>query len=166
MANWGSCDFRQLKEFQDKLQGIQDAELQRFCTLAAKELAARLLRLVVPNTPTGEYPSETGKVGGTLKRGWTGNKSVDPVVYGMSLPVVNLGNAYQIIIINPVKYASYVEYGHRQTPGRFVPAIGKRLKKGWVDGEFMLTNAEITLEKNLPKIIEKKLKNFLEGKLQ
>ena len=31
-----------------------------------------------------------------------------------------------------IKYASYVEYGHKQQPGRYVAAIGKRLVKGWV----------------------------------
>lgn len=166
MAKWGSCDFSQLKEFQEKLQGIQDAEIQRFCTLVSKELAARLLRLVIPNTPVGQYPADSGKVGGTLRRGWTAGRDIDPVMYAMTLPVSRSGTGYTITIINPVHYASYVEYGHRQTPGRFVPAIGKRLKKGWVEGKFMLTNAEITLEKNLPKIIEKKLTKFLEDKLK
>lgn len=31
-----------------------------------------------------------------------------------------------------VSYAPFVEYGHRQTPGRFVPAIGARLITDWV----------------------------------
>lgn len=35
---------------------------------------------------------------------------------------------YYIVLFNPVLYASYVEYGHRQEVGRFVPQIGKRLK--------------------------------------
>lgn len=30
------------------------------------------------------------------------------------------------------KYGKYLEFGHRQTPGRYVPAIGKRLKADWV----------------------------------
>ena len=35
-------------------------------------------------------------------------------------------------------YARHVEYGHRQQPGRFVPAIGKRLKRSWVPGQAYL----------------------------
>ena len=31
-----------------------------------------------------------------------------------------------------VQYAQYVEYGHKQQPGRYVAAIGKRLVKGEV----------------------------------
>lgn len=31
-----------------------------------------------------------------------------------------------------VYYASFVEFGHRQTPGRFVPVLGRRLKASFV----------------------------------
>ncbi len=41
----------------------------------------------------------------------------------------------------PVKYAPFVELGHHQQPGRFVPAIGKRLKKEWVPGKPFLRPA-------------------------
>ena len=34
-------------------------------------LAARLLALVIPRTPVGQYPRSSGKKGGTLRRGWT-----------------------------------------------------------------------------------------------
>ena len=166
MGTWGKCDFRQLEQLKQQMEQLSEQEFQRFWTLVSKELAARLLRLVIPNTPTGTYPADSGKVGGTLKRGWTGRKDVEPTMYAMKLPVERIVNGYIITIINPVHYASYVEYGHRQTPGRFVPALGKRLKKGWVEGKFMLTNAEATLEQNLPKIIEKKIKKFLEDKLK
>lgn len=33
------------------------------------------------------------------------------------------------------EHAPHVEYGHRQTPGRYVPAIGKRLKESFVPGQ-------------------------------
>ena len=63
---------------------------------------------------------------------------------------------------NPVEYSSYVEFGHRQEPGRFVPALGKKLKSAWVNGHFMLTISEKELESQLPKIIERKLTKFME----
>ena len=34
-----------------------------------------------------------------------------------------------------VSYAPPVELGHHQQPGRYVPAIGKRLKRSWVPGK-------------------------------
>ena len=75
--------------------------------------------------------------------------------------VKHTGNIYTIEIVNPVEYASYVEFGHRQESGRFVPAIGKRLKEGWVEGKFMLTISEQEIERDAPKILENKLKKKL-----
>lgn len=40
-----------------------------------------------------------------------------------------------------VEYAPYVELGHRQQPGRYVPAIGKRLVNDHVDGKPFLAPA-------------------------
>ena len=45
------------------------------------------------------------------------------------------------VIGNNVEYAPYVEFGHAQQPGRYVPAIGKRLVADHVDGKYMLTRA-------------------------
>lgn len=45
------------------------------------------------------------------------------------------------VIGSDVEYAVPVELGHRQQPGRYVPAIGKRLVADHVEGKFMLTHA-------------------------
>lgn len=157
-----SIDIKELKALQQRIEKLQKTDIQKFCNAVSKELAARLLAKVIKRTPVGQYPAETGKVGGTLRRGWTGGKGQNAVAYAQSLPVKKSGNTYEITIINPVEYASFVEYGHRQTPGRFVPAIGKRLKQSWVEGKFFLTRSEIELEGEAQKIIEKKLLQYLE----
>lgn len=117
----------------------------------------------------------SGYVGGTLRRGWTskteseaesGGSSVDPVAYASTLPIVRSGNLFRIVIVNPVEYASYVEYGHRQTPGRYVPALGKRLKEGWVLGKFMLTISAEEIQRKSPQIIEKFISQKLGEYLQ
>ena len=120
MARWGKADFDQLKDLQERLQKLQQTDLDKFCTDTSKELAARLLALVIPRTPLGVYPKETGKNGGTLRRGWTAGKDTSPRAYAKGLSVEKSGSYYIIRVINPVRYASYVEFGHRQTPGRFV----------------------------------------------
>lgn len=150
----GGCDFREFKEFQKKLQKLEKTDFDAFCEATAKELAARLLAKVTKRTPTGKTALEEGKMGGTLKRGWTVGT------------VEKQGDVYQIEIINPVNYASYVEFGHRQEPGRFVPSIGKRLKSGWAKGKFMLTISEDELERDAPKILEKKSMQFLKNSLE
>lgn len=62
---------------------------------------------------------------GVLRNGWHRTRAVQGA----------------ITVYNNVEYAAHVEYGHRQTPGRYVPAIGKRLKKSFVPGKKMLHKA-------------------------
>lgn len=150
MTKWGSCDFKQLEDLQRKLEKLQKKELKQFCEAVSKELAARLLAKVIKRTPVGQYPSGSGKVGGTLRRGWTGQKQQSAAAYAQALPVTTAGNTYTIEIINPVEYASFVEYGHRTRGGG-----------GWVEGRFMLTKSEMEVEGQAQKIIEKKLMQYL-----
>ena len=151
MTRWGNVDYRQMREFQKKLEKMERLK-DEFCRAAAKELAARLLRKVIKRTPVGEYPEGSGMAGGTLRRGWTGQveRGGGGAAYAQSLPVRREGNTYVIDIINPVNYASYVEFGHRT-----------RGHKGWVEGRFMLTKSEIELNADAPKILERKLAKWL-----
>lgn len=146
-------DIKGLEKLRDNLE-MADDQIALFMESCAKELAARLLAKVVKRTPTGEYPSGSGKVGGTLKRGWTAGKASNAKAYVASLPVHHFGNEYVIVLSNPVDYASYVEYGHRNRGG-----------KGWTEGKFMLTISENELNSDAPKIIERKIKKMLEDAL-
>ena len=177
MAKWGECDFSELEKLQKKFEKLSKIDVDRFCKDVAKELAAKLLGKVIPRTPVGQGTFETIegkrytiKNGGTLRRGWTSNTEAeaengaapDAVTYAKSLRIARMGNNYIIIVENPVKYASYVEYGHRQEPGRYVAAIGKRLKASWVEGRYMLTISEKELESEIPALLERKMKKFIE----
>ncbi len=73
----------------------------------------------------GHAKDNTPTKTGTLKKAWHRTRAVQGVVE----------------VFNNTEYAAHVEYGHRQTPGRFVPAIGKRLKKSFVPGKKMLHKA-------------------------
>ena len=176
-----STDFSEIFALRDKLARIE-IEKEAFIASTAKELAARLLRKVKERTPvsqsqttnllrwkrnkdgttsvmknkdgTAKTKAVTTHVGGTLRRGWTiGNTYA--------------GNGYCVIVINNgVFYASYVEYWHRQTPGRYVPAIGKRLKKSFVEGKKMLEISIQELERDSPAIVEQKIQRWLEGIIQ
>ena len=131
--------FDGLKEFQKIIEEMEKGKEQLMID-TIKELAARLLRKVIKRTP-----SDTGN----LRRNWTVSD------------VRKNGGNYEIEVSNSTEYASYVEFGHRQTPGRFVPAIGKRLKKSWVKGKFMLTISENELQKQAPAVIQKKITEWL-----
>lgn len=159
MAKWGNCDYKQLQHLRDNLAKLQKMDMDRFCTEVSKELAARLLALVKPRTPVGQYPKSSGKKGGTLRRGWTAKTRADAASrggsnnakeYAASLPVTKSGHTYTIEVINPVEYASYVEFGHRTRGGG-----------GWVPGRYFLTLSEQDLERLAPGVIERKLEALL-----
>ena len=153
MGKMGKFDCKELKAFQEKLKKLQDPDA--FVEACAKELAARLLRMVIKRTPVGQYSKESGKKGGTLRRGWTSQKKGSAAAYADSLTVHHYGDTYVIEIVNPVEYASYVEFGHR-TPNH----------KGWVKGRFMMTISEQELQKIAPKVLEAKVMKHLGGALK
>ena len=135
-----SADYSQLTEFTRNLERLNDAQKDQFFKECCKELAARLLSKVVRRTPSSS---------GVLRRGWTAG-SGNAVAYANSLEVRKVGNTYQVDIINPVEYASYVEYGHRT-----------RNHTGWVEGKFMLTISEQELSAMTDRILQRKLENYL-----
>lgn len=135
------------------MEKLSEQSVNLFIESCAKELAARLLTKVIKRTPVGVDN------GGTLRRGWTtqgggsgseGMKTNGANQYVQTLKVHHFGNNYVIEIVNPVEYASYVEFGHRT-----------RNHKGWVSGRFMLTISEQEVESAAPAILEKKLKKYL-----
>ena len=159
MAKMGSFSVVGMKNLQKQLNKIQQEQASAFIDECAKELAARLLALVIPRTPVGQYPKVSGKKGGTLRRGWTARTEQEAVsrggnsnakAYAQSLPIKKQGSNYLVEVINPVHYASYVEFGHR-TPGG----------KGWVAGQYFLTLSEQDLRALAPALIEKKLEALL-----
>lgn len=177
MGRMGNFDVSGLEKLRDELNRLPDPD--DFVESCAKELAARLLRMVVKRTPVGDYSREievtakrdskkhkkgevykkkvnpNGKVGGTLRRGWTGGEKASAKDYADSLAVNHFGGTYVIEIVNPVEYASYVEHGHRTAN-----------HKGWVRGQFMMTISERELQRIAPKVLENRIKDYLGGGFQ
>lgn len=168
MAKWGSVDYKQFKELADSIEKFQKEDMDTICRNIAKNLAARLLRMVRKRTPVGQYEVITytgkdgstrsyneGMQGGTLRRNWK-----------IEATITRKADGYEIRVINPTEYAEYVESGHRQEPGRFVPQIGKSLSNGFTLGRYMLRDSEnelrgkadaiaqIQLEKEIRKLFQ------------
>ncbi len=144
MASWGQVDFSELVALRDKFQNLQNI-IDDFCIQVTQEISQDFVKAVIAKTPGGQT--------GALKNNWVSN-------------IIKEGNIYKIEVINPLKYAEFVEFGHRQQPGRYVKAIGKRLKKSWVQGKFMLTLTERDLQRNLDEIIRGKVDAFIMEALQ
>lgn len=186
MAKTGKFSAADLKKLQKKLDKLQTDQTEAFIEACAKELAARLLAKVIKRTPVGDYSQEvqvaaqkdgkkhkkgevytkrvnpSGKVGGTLRRGWTSQSHAEAAegsgkgavvsTYVDSLKINHFGDTFVIEVANPVEYASYVEYGHRTSN-----------HKGWVRGQFMLTVSEQEVRDIAPNVLEAKINEFLKG---
>lgn len=85
----------------------------------------------------GEVKSRTPVDSGGLRNAWD------------KTPAQLKGNGIQVTITNNKEYAPFVEYGHRQEVGRYVPAIGKRLKAPFVKGQFMLKNSLPSIQRDM-----------------
>lgn len=178
MGAGDSFDFRQLEKLQEqlkKMQGETDALLEE----CVRELAQRLLAKVMKRTPVGKAPKIKGaetakfkgesgksksfltKEGARFKKYWAGYQGGTLRRSWQVGAIQRVGDCFQIEVINPTEYASYVEYGHRQMPNRYVPALGKRLKKAWVPGTFMLTISEKQIKQIAPALVEKKTVEYL-----
>lgn len=138
----GTIDIKEFSVFrQNANKFAKQVDIDEFCSSLAKEIAARLLAKAKRRTPVDS---------GELRKHW--NVDAD---------VTKEGLVYRIDVYNETEYAIYVEYGHRQKVGRYVPAIGKRLVKPWVNGVFMMTISAAELQIQSPKIVEKRLKEKL-----
>lgn len=128
-------DYSEFEKFADNFKKISakitnlDAAVEALQRAGNKSLAT-----VKKATPTK---------GGTLKRGWAVEK------------VQKSSNGASLMLINNVEYAPFVEYGHRQKVGRYVPKLGKRLVKPWVNGSFMLTDSMDEIANHLDEESEK-----------
>lgn len=148
----------ELELFGDNLNLLSEAARTAYFETTTKKLAGLTLRKVKERTPVGKSISikdkNTGKrttvhVGGNLRRNWNiGTVTSDK-------------DGCSVTIINPTDYASYVEYGHRQHPGRYVAAIGKRLKKPWVQGRFMMRETIKDMELTAEHVIITELVKYL-----
>ena len=182
---FGKCDLGGLKKLQKKLGQVQQADMDAFLTACAKELAARLLRDVIRNTPVGKYGKEvevvakkdskhhkkgdvytrwvnkTSKTGGTLRRGWTA-QTHEEAAQGKGKPdVVEFLNKVTVTHtgnVYRIEIKNPVEYASYVEYGHRTAS-----HKGWVQGKFMLTIAEAHLQKIAPELLAKRLKSFLEG---
>ena len=178
MGSMGNFNASDLNKFKSELEKMERSS-NEFIEACAKELAARLLAMAVKRTPVGDYSGEPyecaagqqheghkvrvkdkngkvkGKVGGTLRRGWTNGGKISAKAIkenAQTMKVSQEGDIYTIEIINPVEYASYVEYGHRKVNN-----------KGWVPGHFMMTISAQKLQEASPQILERKIKRYMKG---
>ena len=131
MASWGSCDFHELRDLNERIKAAA----------SEPEMDAFYTGLL--------DEMMNGLVDDVKYRTWFISKAK------------RSGKHYRAEIYNNIEYAPWVENGHRQEVGRYVPAIGKRLVNGFVEGKHMLREGLFDLQKAAPDFIKTKSEEFL-----
>lgn len=154
-----NIDVSEFKRFSEKTAKNLKENYDKAIDDSLNELGGRLLNKVIRKTPVGKSIKDkinnkiqTVYTGGNLRRSWYVSK------------VIKSDDKRFITLYNVARYAIYVEYGHRQTPGRFVPAIGKKLKASWVKGRFMMTNSVTEINKIRQAVFNRNLAKYMEDK--
>lgn len=143
-----TIDLSGFDELLKKTQELQD-NISSLNQTITDNLAQHYLAEAIANTPVGETKtSPDGKyrsVSEHMRRSWEAERINDTTVK----------------VQNTASYASYVNDGHRQQPGRFIPVLGKRLTKSFVKGLHMQEKAEAATRRASEKIMKNALDDYL-----
>ena len=121
------------KELKAMLGDISEID-SRVLTQAVNEGLADAKR----NTPVGQYPPSSGRVGGFMRKSWS------------TTPTQKTSTGVQKEMVNTAHYAIFVNYGHR-----VVNRKGETV--GWVPGKFILEKAIKKVEKALVRLFEREV---------
>ena len=143
-----TIDLSGFDELLKKTQELQD-NVSSLNQTITDDLAQHYLAEAIANTPVGalaispdgKYRSESEH----MRRSWEAERINDSTVK----------------VQNSASYASYVNDGHRQRPGRFIPVLGKRLTKSFVKGLHMQEKAEAATRRASDKIMKNALDDYL-----
>nr|DAO20572.1 MAG TPA: putative tail component [Caudoviricetes sp.] len=143
-----TIDLSGFDELLKKTQELQD-NVSSLNQTITDDLAQHYLAEAIANTPVGETKtSPDGKyrsVSEHMRRSWEAERINDSTVK----------------VLNTASYASYVNDGHRQRPGRFIPVLGKRLTKSFVKGLHIQEKAEAATRRASDKIMKNALDDYL-----
>ena len=147
MSRYIDVNIQELEDFKNRLETLKDDLKTDFKDITS-EVGTRVLNRTIDYTPVGIYDKpvdfvtkdgkhvqftpHTGKMGGTLKRGWQGSLTSGTTNYVFKIQ-------------NPVYYAPYVEEGHRTVNG------------GFCDGAHMLRQAVSETQPEFEQMIQTRI---------
>lgn len=151
-------DFQNLFDFGDRL--LTKAEFDEHIGKATQEIAKKLHAMLIKETPVDF---------GTLQSFWQTDENY-------SYLVEQTKNGFEVTLINRAIYATWVNDGHKQHPGRFIPGYwvgghfrydpnadgGMVLKQPWVKGRFFVERSVLKIENStvVEQIISKQLQHW------
>ena len=120
----------------DMIGGIVEGHAKELCPVDTGLLRNSILHVRAGQSETKVFGANPRDKNGNATGLFTYHRRVT-----VSVPPEEDEDKATVYVGTPVEYAPFVELGHRQQPGRFVPAIGKRLKASFVKGKPFLRPA-------------------------
>ena len=127
-------DFSQLEKFVKDMK-ITEKDFNKFLEDFLFRMALEVLRKTRPKTP---------KDTGALRNAWTLGS------------ITSSGRDISIEILNPMEYATDIEYGHRLVAG----TGEKKVEVGWYEGKFMLKTSIDNVQSKMPAAYDIAFKKF------
>lgn len=140
MSHNSSSNYRRNKAFIDQYRKELKSMFDDISDIDVKVLNKSV------NVGLADVKRNTPVVTGFMRKSWG------------TTPAIKTADGVTKTLENSADYSSYVNYGHGQEVGRYVPAIGKKLVKPWVPGQFMLEKAISKAEKTMRQEFEKEVK--------
>lgn len=153
-------NFDGMKQLQQQLKR-QEQDFERFIRQFLLKMALEAVNRAKANTPvdTGLLRAAWAVEGGISAARGRWDKGQQKMVYSEDeansqaaalQSVQRMGNSLVVTIINPVEYASFVEYGH-----------ATKDRNGWVNGRFMATLAIDEVAQLIPAQFQKEYAAWL-----
>lgn len=176
-------DFSGIETFQQNLERMADpAQLAGVMNSVANRMGAIYLREAKMKTPVGPRSIQIleghDANGNPIFKTHYFNTQNMRKSWFMDAPSAKSGNSnltVRVKVYNTSTYASYVDDGHRQKVGQFLPFIGDgwqsgqvkggRLKKSWVPGLNITKDAKNIVESNSNNIINSAFNKWLRSVL-
>lgn len=130
----GHVDDAQFQQFASRVrQKIDSGYVKQELEKSFDRIGKQSLKTFKANTPVKS---------GNLRKQWT----VAGTSYGSF-------SGWTIKLVNNAEYASCVESGHKQQPGKYIPAIEARLVRSWVPGQFFMRKSKAQIQSQMPELV-------------
>jgi len=159
-------DLRELEAFRENVRALvtKHQDRKKIFDQTVEAMTMEFLPILIEQTPVGQPPNVhsvpshiyekywADYIGGNLRDSWQvlGDGQTPRTDRGRFAKrgdvssVTYSAGKYSLTIVNGAPYAYDVNYGHTQEIGEYIPELGKKARKAWVEGSFFV-EAALTL---------------------
>lgn len=152
-------DISNLMKLCNDVQTFHHEQREEMLKDGVKQLGATYIASAKRNTPVkGNQVREIERKDGKKERIVSSSEHMRRA-WAVSTPE-KTSDGYRVKVYNTASYATYVDVGHRQQVGRYVPILGRRLVKSFVDGLHITDKAKKAVRRTEKNILNNIVKRY------